>query len=341
MLWWVAGLIRAVEERRAPEPLLLVAMLGWANLHGGFTFGLVLTGAFALEALIDCRDLAERKMIFRGWLKFGVAALLASCMTPYGAAPILVTFRILGLGDALALIAEWKSPDFQAQPLLEAILLIALYLVLVRGVKLPLMRVLVVIGLTHMFLRHVRNAELLATLAPLAVAPVLARQWPAMRRDPEGRDVLGSLAGPAGRNALGLGLVLGIVYIGCLARFTSIRPPEDTAPTAALGFAREAGLTRGHVLNHYGYGGYLISAGIPTFIDGRAELFGSGFIRKYVEAIHLTGDEPRLLENMLERWNIRWTLLRRDEPANRLLAHLPGWHRAYVDDKAMIFVRER
>src|SRR3954470_23321100 len=30
MLWWVAGLVRAVEERRAPEPLLLLAMLLWA-----------------------------------------------------------------------------------------------------------------------------------------------------------------------------------------------------------------------------------------------------------------------------------------------------------------------
>lgn len=37
------------------------------------------------------------------------------------------------MGDALALIAEWKSPDFQTQPLVEAILLIALYLMLGRG----------------------------------------------------------------------------------------------------------------------------------------------------------------------------------------------------------------
>ena len=47
---WVAGLVRAVEERRAPDPMLLVAMLLWANLHGGFTLGLLLSGAFALEA---------------------------------------------------------------------------------------------------------------------------------------------------------------------------------------------------------------------------------------------------------------------------------------------------
>jgi hypothetical protein len=153
MLIWVAGLVRAVEERRAPDWRLLAAMLLWANLHGGFTLGLMLTGVFALEALIGGRDFAERKLIFLDWLKFGVAALAVSCVTPYGPQSILVTFQIFGLGDALSLIQEWKSPDFQTQPLMEVILLIALYLILARGVKLPLMRVLVVVGLTHMLLR--------------------------------------------------------------------------------------------------------------------------------------------------------------------------------------------
>jgi hypothetical protein len=94
------------------------------------------------------------------------------------------------------------------------------------------------------------------------------------------------------------------------------------------------------VLNHYGYGGYLISAGVPTFIDGRGELFGGPFIKKYVEAVHLKGDEPNLLESTLEKYDIRWTLLLKDQPANKVLARLPGWRKAYVDDKAMIFVRE-
>ena len=175
---------------------------------------------------------------------------------------------------------------------MEAILLIALYLVLARGVKLPLMRVLIVVGLMHMFLRHVRNAELLATLAPLAIAPVLARQWPAMRRDPEGKGAVRLLRRTGRPQHAGARLDAGAVYTVGLVRFAGIRPPEETMPTAALEFVREAGLTKGHVLNHYGYGGYLISAGIPTFIDGRGELFGGEFIKKYVDAIHLRGEEP-------------------------------------------------
>ncbi len=94
MLLWMAGLVRAVEERRAPQPLLLLAMLLWANLHGGFIMGLLLGGAFAIEALLGARDAAERKALFAGWAKFGAASFLVACLTPYGPESIWVTLRI-------------------------------------------------------------------------------------------------------------------------------------------------------------------------------------------------------------------------------------------------------
>jgi len=338
MLLWVAGLVRAVEERRTPEPLLLVCMLLWANLHGGFTLGLMLAGAFALEAVFTARDTGERKALFFGWLKFGVAAGLVACITPYGAESILVTLRIFNLGDSLRLIMEWRSPDFHRMPMQELVLLVALYLALSRGLKLPLLRLLIVIGLVHLYLRYARNAEVLAMLAPLAIAPLLARQWPSLRPDPESKGLLNKLAGPAGHGALALGLALAISYAGGMIRLAGIAPPSDNTPSAALAYAREAGLN-GHVFNHYGYGGFLISAGVPTFIDGRGELYGGEFIKRYVEAVNLLGEEP--LEQVLDRWHIDWTLLARDTPANKLLARLPGWHQAYSDEQATIFVRDR
>jgi hypothetical protein len=338
MLLWVSGLVRAVEERRAPEPLLLGCMLLWANLHGGFTLGLMLAGAFGLEAVFTARDNNERKALFFGWLKFGVAAGLVACITPYGAESILVTLRIFNLGDSLKLIAEWKSPDFQSQPMQELMLLVALYLALSRGLKLPLFRLLVVIGLVHLFLRYARNAELLALLAPLAIAPVLARQWPSIRRDSESNGILARLARPAGPGALALGLLLAVVFAGGMIRFAGIAPPDVNTPSAALAHAREAGI-KGRVFNHYGYGGFLIGAGVPTFIDGRGELYGGEFIKRYAEAVNLRGEEP--FEQVLDRWKIDWTLLAKDAPANKLLARLPGWHQAYSDEQATIFVRDR
>jgi hypothetical protein len=34
-------------------------------------------------------------------------------------------------------------------------------------------------------------------------------------------------------------------------------------------------------------------------------------------------------------------LLDKGAPANQLLARLPGWHQAYSDEQATIFVRDR
>jgi hypothetical protein len=343
-LIWVAGLVRAVEERRAPHPLLLVAMLLWANMHGGFTLGILLCGAFALDALVGARDGSERKALFMAWLKFGVASVLVACITPYGPESILVTLRIFGIGDAINMIAEWKSPNFQGQPMQELILLVGLYLAFSRGLRLPLIRLLIVLGLVHLYLRYARNAELLAAYAPLAMAPLLARQWPsaAAGSDEISANALmrrvDALVRPAGAAAVGLALVVAIAFAAGMIRFAGIAPPAEIMPTAALDYVRANGI-KGHVFNSYQYGGPLIHAGIPTFIDGRGELFGGDFIKLYSNLVRLGGKES--LEKEFDRYGIEWTLLENDVPANKLLAELPGWRRAYTDDRTTIFVRER
>jgi hypothetical protein len=344
-LIWIAGLVRAVEERRAPHWTLLLAMLAWANMHGGFTLGILMAGAFALDALVGARDSVERRALFLGWLKFGVGSVLVACVTPYGPESILVTVRIFSLGDALSSIAEWKPPNFQTQPMQELILMVGLYLALSRGLKLPLVRLLIVLGLTHLFLRYARNAELLATFLPLVIAPVLARQFPSL--SPASavgpRNVLmrrvTALARPAGPGAVAAALALAMVFAAGMIRFAGITPPAAVVPQAALDYARDNGLLKGRVFNSWNYGGPLIHAGIPTFIDGRGELYGGDFITRYS---HLTGARgSESLEKTLDEYKIEWTLLDKDWPANKLLEQLPGWRQAYTDDQVTIFVRER
>jgi hypothetical protein len=338
VLLWVAGLVRAVEERRAPDWWLLVVMVLWANMHGGFTLGLMLAAALALDALAGARDAAERRTLFIAWAKFGIGAVIAACITPYGPESILVTSRIFGLGDSLAMIAEWRAPDFQKQPLQELVLLVAIYLALSRGLKLPLIRLLIVLGLVHLFLRYARNAELLAMLAPLVLAPLLARQFPSIGAEAQPSGRFTALARPAGPAMLAVCLGVAGLYAGVLIGLGRIAPPTANMPAAAVAFARDAGLA-GRVFNHYAYGGYLISAGIPTFIDGRGELYGGDFIKRYVQAVDLRGEEP--FDAVLDRWAIDWTLLPKDQAANQLLARLPGWRRAYSDEAATIFVRDK
>ena len=123
-----------------------------------FTFGLLLIGACALEALLVA-DKAQRRPLARQWITFGLLALLAACVTPYGVESILVTQRILGLGDALSLIAEWQPQDFTRFGAFELCLLGAIGFALHRGFTLPPVRILIVLEPAAYRLAHVRNAE--------------------------------------------------------------------------------------------------------------------------------------------------------------------------------------
>jgi hypothetical protein len=325
MVLWTAGLIRALDARRAPSLWLLPLMTLWANLHGGFTFGLLLVGAGGLEAVLVAES-AERKAAAWRWVRFGVLAVLAACITPYGVESILMTQRILGLGEALALITEWQPQDFSSFGAFEACLLGAIGLALYRGLTLPPVRILVVLGLLHMALAHVRNAELLALVVPLFVAKPLRDQlWPD-QRDEQAHLSPGIVAGLVGVIALATGL----------AATLAIAPSHQVTPAAAVTALKRE--TTGPVLNDYSFGGYLIHAGVAPFIDGRSELYGGSFIARHHRAVALQ-DLPGFL-GLLEQYKIGATLFAPDRPAVALLDRLPQWERLYADDVAVVHVRK-
>jgi hypothetical protein len=115
-----------------------------------------------------------------------------------------------------------------------------------------------------------------------------------------------------------------------------IRPAPAITPQAAVTEAKLA--TTGHVLNDYSFGGYLIFAGIPTFIDGRGELYGGALINRYNRALALVdlGDFLKLLDE----YHIAATLLAPGTPAIAMLDRLPQWQRVYSDDVAVVHKRK-
>src|ERR1700688_961235 len=122
MLAWVGGLIASADRKSAPSFWLLPLMALWANLHGGFVFGLVLMAPVGLDAVVNAEP-GERKSLILRWAGFASAALAAACCTPYGWNALLASRKILALGDALPLIMEWKPADFGSLGGLEICLL--------------------------------------------------------------------------------------------------------------------------------------------------------------------------------------------------------------------------
>ena len=277
MVAWIAGLIRALDERRAPPFVLLPLMTLWANLHGGFTFGIFFIAPVALEALLNAPP-AERVRVTLRWAGFGLLAIAAACITPYGPESILVTGRILGLGQALSLIGEWRPQDFSTFAGFELCLLLGIGFALYRGLTMPPIRILMLLGLLHMALAHARNGEMLGLLAPLVVAAPLAAQLG--RRESKPADRHGSVW-PA---SLALVLVLGLAT-AAMAQFSNYRPSPLMTPARAVAAVKATGKT--HILNSYNFGGYLIASGLAPFIDGRTELYGEKFFMRHDRAVSL------------------------------------------------------
>jgi hypothetical protein len=245
-------------------------------------------------------------------------------MTPHGAEPLLMPLTTLGAGSALSWIAEWRPQDFGHVGGFELLLLGGIF-ALSRGVRLPVVRMLVVIGLLHFALAQVRNADLLAVLAPLYLAAPLGRLF----GGPAAND---RSAASRGLTLVGLGA---LVATSAVALAHDVVPPRNITPQAAIA---DAGLARGGpILNDYAFGGYMIFAGIPTFIDGRSELFGGPFIDRYNRALALVdvGDFLKLLDD----YRIGATLLVPHTPAVAMLDRLPGWQRVYSDDVAVVHKR--
>ena len=71
---------------------------------------------------------------------------------------------------------EWRPANFGSLGAFEICLLLGIGLALLRGIKLPPMRIVLLLGLLHMALAQGRAAEILALLAPLILAAPLARQ---------------------------------------------------------------------------------------------------------------------------------------------------------------------
>ena len=176
MLVWAHGLLTASERGEAPSPWLLPVIALWANLHGGFVFGLVLVGAFALDALWNA-DRAQQKSLVLRWTAFGIGALVACCVTPYGWGSILAARKILDLGELLRLIYEWMPADFSKFGAFEMTILTLIGGALYSGVKLTPPRIALVLGLLHMALSHVRNVEIFALLLPIVVLAPVASQF--------------------------------------------------------------------------------------------------------------------------------------------------------------------
>jgi hypothetical protein len=341
----------------APRTWHLVALpiiaVAWVNLHAGWPLLFLLGGAVVVGELLD-RLRARRTeptlptaalVRLGAGLAIGAVALM---LNPNGPRMYLYPIETLGLGALSSFIGEWQPARLTA----PSGQLLALFVLV--GVLPALLHVqrrgrssdaLILVGLVYMAVTAVR---FLLVAGPLgaAVACVLVSPWlassgggAALRR-PLGRL---SRVPASARGTLNAVLISILVVAGVTIAWTRIGPGgqersiAEVLPTDAVDWlqANDAGQ---RVFNRYEWGGYL---GLhrpdqPIFIDGRADVYGDEVIREYIEVISVNVDPAAYFD----RHAIDHVLYPPDSTLGDWLDGRDGWRRAYVDDVAVVWVRD-
>ncbi len=333
MVAWCRALVTSREKNESPSFALLPLMLLWANLHGSFMVGLGLSVFLGLETAIERQ--AGWLAKFKQWMVFTLLAALIAMLNPNGIEAFLLPIRFMSMSVLHDSFTEWLSVNFHTPQPLELWLLGLIFAGYGLNLKLPIWRLLFVIGLIHMALQSVRHGDLLAILAPLLAWPSLGPQLRARMTEGGVTSVGQSFAALARPSTWPAYLsAAGIAGVICAAAVVKPLAPIDSSSTPVSATAAAIGMgLAGPVFNEEGFGGFLIFNNIRTFIDGRIEMYGDDYLARYLAAER--GDEGAL-DSIITNYHIEWTMLPPQSGAALLLKHFPGWKRVYADQYVVI-----
>jgi hypothetical protein len=346
----VALVVGQLERRgEGAPPWTYLPLFGlWANLHGGFLFGLILIAVYLVGDLAegisgDARGLwLSRARRHAASLAFGTAGTL---LTPYGLslpAHVLGWFRNRWVIDNTQ---EYLSPDFHAAgtKVILAVLLLVVFALSVSRSRPSYPRLFVILSTVAAALIYQRNVPLFG----LAALPVLARHLDAEWRRYAAnwrirlafeRESPGRKSGPWAI-AITVPLLLLTLRASPLSAKGVVPAYFDSRifPVTAVEKARAARLT-GRIYNDFIWGGYILHAWPEqkVFIDGQTDFYGERLTRDHTSITNLIPGWRRLLG----KWDVGLVIV----PGQGGLAHElvrdPRWKMWYCDSTAVILQRQ-
>jgi hypothetical protein len=329
-------------------PLVIV----WVNLHAGFLAGLILIAIYFVG--LAFRAETRKKMLPLGLL--GTTCFFASMLNPNGWRLHKYIVDFLGHPNLVHLVDEFRSPNFHSSGA-TGFLLVMLVLVMMLLVARPRLRPteILLIGVWGYFaLYSARNVPIFA----IVITPILAthlNQFLSQCRDSRPmryyRKVSGDIS-TLDRSASGripAVLIVGLLIAAIAWPVASHSRPliateilTNRFPVATVEYLKgpeaKAAL-HGEMFNDYGWGGYLMLY-LPerkVFIDGRNDFYGEELVREFRQVY----DVKPGWENVLEKYNVGWTILPRKHSFNSLLALRKDWKLLYQDDVATVYTRSR
>ena len=333
-------------ESRSPRRNFFVLPLFalWANLHGGWLFGLTMIGCYIIGDMTEAVLSADERARWLARMRSNALALFlgaaGTLVNPYG---LTLHSEVVGAVTSTSLannISEFLAPNFQEilqVPFLFAILsTVALFALGTKRIELP--RLILIVVSLFFALRSYRNIALFGVsawpLIALHVSEALRRgkrPFPLFREFAriDATSRVGILAVPTIILLLVLGLNRGLLGN------TSLIPNDFSPkafPTAAVQRARQAGLD-GRVFDAWRWGGYIMYA----WPEARLHVDPLKFNDQTIKSYGIIDDLDPGWQKELERWQIRTIIINPKSRMAKGLALEPRWKIWYADSTAVVF----
>ena len=319
----------------------------WANLHGGFLFGLILVGVLAtghlVAALVGAADRSRSLAMARSLGTVLVVGIGASFLTPYGASLPAHVLGFFGQGLIHQVTLEFQPPGFRD---LGTRLFLLTLLASIAGLawiqaRLDLPKLAIVLAVTGFALMARRNIALWT----LTALPLLAIHFDAAVRmlpaPPNFRESFGETAeGRTWRWVLpGVVSLMGLALLH--GRLGGIQVVPDrfsprAFPVEAIDAARGAGL-QGRVFTQFTWGGYQLYAWPEqeVFIDGGTDFYGESLLAEYLDVWTLQAGWREKLDSA----GISVAVLPPRSPLAAELGRGEAWREWYRDSTAVVLLR--
>lgn len=338
-LWalWLLILIEKIGRKRIIVFLIsFVLSAFWVNVHASAGI------AFIFPILFGIFWKEERSRYF--WATIG--SLAGTVLNPWGPEIFLYTFFASGTPAIINSIMEWHSPNFHYKLILFVFLLSA-FIIAFAGMRSKEKKVL----------RKAAPSLILATTF-LAMTLISVRHFPyyLFLSAWAGSDLLGELSQWIRTKkyirylpfviALDFAMIIFVAGINIgLPTWTELPRENYRFPEKAVDFIEKHGFTE-KILNYYSWGGYLISRGIPVFIDGRADMYvlsGSSAFEDYSSFMGNKNDTEQKNDppwEIVQKWGVKTILIPKDSYA-RFAMETKGWNVVYEDEQAVVMRKER
>jgi hypothetical protein len=333
-------------ESRAKHRLPLFALLFivWANLHGGWIYGLVMISAYVVGDAMEMRVSGVERTRWSAALRADALALVTAAavtlVNPYGWGLHREVFGAATSSDLARQMAEFLPPDFQTLaplPFLFALLLtIALLSTAERRLSAP--RLIVLVVSAFFALRSFRNMALFGVSAWPLVALHVSNAWPRNGRPFQWFSEIARLDRTARAGLYAVPVALALVLLGInngrIGNVGLIRNAFSPAhfPVSAVSRARAANLD-GPVFEAWEWGGYIMNAWPAARLVVDPLEFNDATVRAFSE---IDAVRPGW-KNEMRRWNVRTVIIRPDSRLALTLENDPEWKVWYRDSISAVF----